>query len=319
MFYFCVILNLGIFLLIGYTIYKFKNKEFRLGIPLKLLKFILPLMSTTFFLPMFFIFMSAFDCTPQNTSLYTDELKCFTTFFYVNNIIAGLSLILFVPICLLTVTIFYEYSLGGEKKVLSKTTSKPEVFFMWEKILVTIIFVSINGGVEIHYVLIMTLMVFSSITTYFNFTYERYNEEILNFMHKFLSLTFLWASFCLMVGKITMKHKFNACLGLFFVIEPLFCLILLSKKKNKKDFLSKIGKEDNISETLYHIQTFLYLMENKKTEREADLILSSYIYIYETICTIKDCPLKRYIKLSESGTEANGCLLQMQIYYLVIL
>ena len=51
-------------------------------------------------------------------------------------------------------------------------------------------------------------------------------------------------------------------------------------------------------------------MENKKTEREADLILSSYIYIYETICTIKDCPLKRYIKLSESGTEANGCLLQ---------
>ena len=234
MFYFCVFLNLAIFSLITYSILKFKNKVYRIGLPLQLLKFILPLMSTTFFLPIFFVFMSAFDCTQINTSLYTDELKCYTTFFYINCAIASISLILFVPICSLVVIIFYEYSLDGEKRVLSKTTSKPDVFFLWLKILVTTIFVSINGGVEVHYILIITLMFFSSISAFLNFAYERYNQNILNFMHKFLSLTFLWGSICLMIGKIAMNNKFNSCLGLFFIMEPIFFLILFYKKKNIK-------------------------------------------------------------------------------------
>ncbi len=310
MFYFCVFLNLAIFSLITYSILKFKNKEYRIGLPLKLLKFILPLMSTTFFLPIFFVFMSAFDCTQINTSLYTDELKCYTTFFYINCAIASISLILFVPICSLVVIIFYEYSLDGEKRVLSKTTSKPDVFFLWLKILVTTIFVSINGGVEVHYILIITLMFFSSISAFLNFAYERYNQNILNFMHKFLSLTFLWGSICLMIGKIAMNNKFNSCLGLFFIMEPIFFLILFYKKKNIKSFLSKIGREETLPEFLLHIQSFLYIIEKKKEERKSELILDSYIYLYENNCLLEDCPLKRYLKLNDNSSESYGCLLQ---------
>ena len=310
MFYFCVFLNLAIFSLITYSILKFKNKVYRIGLPLQLLKFILPLMSTTFFLPIFFVFMSAFDCTERNTSLYTDELKCYTTFFYINCAIASISIILFVPICSLVVIIFYEYSLDGEKKVLSKTTSKPDVFFLWLKILVTTIFVSINGGVEVHYILIITLMFFSSISVFLNFAYERYNQNILNFMHKFLSLTFLWGSICLMIGKMAMNDKFNSCLGLFFIMEPIFFLILFYKKKNLKTFLSKIGREETLPEFLLHIQSFLYIIEKKKEERKSELILDSYIYLYERNCILEDCPLKRYLKLNDTNSESYGCLLQ---------
>jgi len=310
MFYFCVFLNFAIFALITYSIIKFKNKEYRIGLPLKLLKFILPLMSTTFFLPIFFVFMSAFDCTQINTSLYTDELKCYTTFFYINCAIASISLILFVPICSLVVIIFYEYSLDGEKRVLSKTTSKPDVFFLWLKILVTTIFVSINGGVEVHYILIITLMFFSSISVFLNFSYERYNQNILNFMHKFLSLSFLWGSICLMIGKMSMNNKFNSCLGLFFIMEPIFLLILFYKKKNLKSFLSKIGREETLPELLLHIQSFLYIIEKKKEERKSELILDSYIYLYECNCILEDCPLKRYLKLNDTSSESYGCLLQ---------
>ena len=107
MFYFSVVLNLVIFSIISYALYKFINKEFRIGFLLIILKYVLPLMSSFFFLPMFFILLSAFDCTKndlgQKTSLYSDDLKCYTTLFYFNCIISSISLVLFVPISLLTI------------------------------------------------------------------------------------------------------------------------------------------------------------------------------------------------------------------------
>ena len=314
MFYFSVVLNLVIFSIISYALYKFINKEFRIGFLLIILKYVLPLMSSFFFLPMFFILLSAFDCTKndlgQKTSLYSDDLKCYTTLFYFNCIISSISLVLFVPISLLTVTIYYEYSLDGQKKVLSKTTSIPDVFFLISKMFITGIFVGLDGGIEIHYILISTLILFSSLTLYLNFTYERYNEKLLNFIHKYLSLTFFWASICLLIGRFTLNSEFNSCLGLFITIEPILCIILFYRKNHLKDFLYVLGKEESLKQTLNHIQSFLYLLTNKKEERESELILNSYIEIYESSCILKDCPLKRYLALIKNKMEGNGCLLQ---------
>ena len=309
-FYFCASLNIIIFSIIFYSIVKFIRKEYHIRILLIILQQILPLISNTFFQPMFFIFMSTFDCTEEKTSIYSKNLKCYTPIYYINNVISIINLITFVPISLLSVTIFYEYSLGGEKNILSKKNSIPDVFFLCEKILITIIFVTIKKGFEIHYFLVITLVSFSLILVYLNFRYSRYNEELLNFLHKFLSITFFWASTCLLIGKITMNSKFDSCLGLFFVSEPIFFIILFLKRRNIRHFLSKIGKDESLEATIEHIHNYLYLLDKKKEERQAELILISYIQIYESSCIIKDCPLKRYLKLLDSGIEANGCLLQ---------
>ena len=85
MFYFSVILNIFIFSIICYALHKFMNKEFRIGFLLIILKYILPFMSTFFFLPIFFTLLSIFDCTENElgikTSFYSDDLKCNTIFF----------------------------------------------------------------------------------------------------------------------------------------------------------------------------------------------------------------------------------------------
>ena len=107
-----------------------------------------------------------------------------------------------------------------------------------------------------------------------------------------------------------MNIKFNGCLGLFFSVEPMFFLILFYRKKNLKSFLYKIGKKETLKETLIHIKNFLYLFDNKNEYREVKIILNSYIQIYEETCTMKKCPLKKYLKLLKEGIEANGCLLQ---------
>ena len=170
-------------------------------LPLKILQRVLSPLTSTFFLPILFTLLSAFDCTPEKKSHYTKDLQCYTTFYYINIGIIILTLSFYIPISLLSVNIFYEYSLGGDK-ILSKTTSIPDLFFSFSKVMVSFIFIMINGGEETHYFLIISLNCFTFITCVLNFKYPRYNENILNYLHKFLSLTLFWSSFVLLIGKI---------------------------------------------------------------------------------------------------------------------
>ena len=182
-------------------------------------------MTSTFFLPIFFILMSSFDCTREKKNLYTEELNCYTTFYYINIGIAIICILFFVPISCLSTTIFYEYSFGSDK-IISKNSSLPDLIFFFEKITICFIFVMINGGEETHYFLILSLNIFSFIVCILNFKYPRYNENILNYIHKFCSLTIFWSSFVLLIGKIFISSSFNGFLGLFFINELILFLLI---------------------------------------------------------------------------------------------
>ena len=79
-----------------------------------------------------------------------------------------------------------------------------------------------------------------------NFTYPRFNNNILIFINQFFSLSFFWACFVLLIGRFTLNNTFDCCLGIFFVIEPIFCLILIFYKKDlQSEIMKKVGKEKN--------------------------------------------------------------------------
>ena len=310
-FYFSVFINVFIFINLCDVLLKFSKKDYNISLPLIMMKKILPLISAPFFLPLFFLFMSAFDCTKQKTNLYSDDLKCYTTLYYINVALAILSIIFLLPISLLTQTIFYEYSLGGEYKVLSKTTSKPEVFFLWEKILLTTIFVFLDGGEEIHIYLISVLFIFSIFGVYYNFNYPRFNQNILNQIHKFFSLILFWASFVLFLGKILKSTKFNGCLGLFFISVPLLSpLIFFEQKDLGTNILSFINGNSSYSEMLLIIKTFSQLIDKIDNDRESNILLEGYISLFEVNCPLKDCALKRYKKAVSEGFNGKIFLLQ---------
>ena len=273
------------------------KKGNNIKLSLKFLKHILPFITNTFFLPIFFSFINIINNSEK-----------IIKFNMINMILSIICIILFVPISFLTVNIFYNYSLGDEKNSISKNTSIPDVFFLWEKIIITIIFNFCNK--KEHLLLIIVLFIFSFVSMYLNFKYERYNEKTLNFIHKFLSLTFFWSSFCLFIGKITIKTNFNSSLGIFLAIEPIFFMIIFSQRENWKNFLLIIGKEKNIHENIFHIRNYLYIIDRIDIKRQYKLMLQSYIEIFEENCIIKDCPLKRYLKLLKSKINSNINLLQ---------
>ena len=264
-------------------------------------------MTSTFFLPIFFILMSSFDCTREKKNLYTEELNCYTTFYYINIGIAIICILFFVPISCLSTTIFYEYSFGSDK-IISKNSSLPDLIFFFEKITICFIFVMINGGEETHYFLILSLNIFSFIVCILNFKYPRYNENILNYIHKFCSLTIFWSSFVLLIGKIFISSSFNGCLGLFFITEPILFLLIFYEKKNYENILTKIKDQHNLYELLEQIKTFIKIIENKDLNRNYQVILKGYIVLYEEHCFISDCPLKKYLISLQNGNDIKGFL-----------
>ena len=312
-FYFCVVLNLVIFLIIiNVAIHHSRKKYTVINFPLKIVRAIIPLTSKTFFLPIFFVLMSAFDCTKKNTNLYTDELKCGSLIYYINCGIAFVSLLLFISVNLVAVSIFYEYSLGETNNILSKTTSKPDVFFAMTKIFVTVIFVALDGDEDIHYILIITCNLFTFISMCLNFYYPRFNEVILIFMNQFLSFTLWWASFILLIGKLTRNSDFDACMGIFFVTEPIFCfIILLKSNKNIHYSINNVSTlVTSPSELLQEIKTLIYLIDHKDYDRNCYVTLKGYITLFEERCTLKDCPLKKYNNSIKYGNDGKAFLFQ---------
>ena len=275
------------------------------------MKKILPLISAPFFLPLFFLFMSAFDCTPNKTNLYSDELKCYSEIYYINVFLSIISITCLVPISILTQTIFYEYSLEGDNRVLSKTTSKPEVFFLFEKICLTVIFVMLDGNENIHIILICSLIIFSVGGVFQNFYYVRFNANILNQIHKFFSLTLFWASFVLFIGKILKSSRFDGCLGLFFLSVPIFgLLIFFEKNEAKENILTYLDKNLTHSQMLKTIKSISELIDKIENDREAKILLEGYISLFENNCPLKDCALKRYKKSINEGFNGKIYLLQ---------
>ena len=311
-YYFCVFVNLLIFIILIYVALQQSKKKYSiLKVPIKIVRVIIPLTSTTFFLPMFFILMSAFDCTKRKTNLYSDELKCFSLVYYINCGISLISLLLFIPINLIALSIFYEYSLGESNSLLSKTTSKPDVFFAVSKIIVTVIFVALDGDEDIHYVLIITLNIFTFLSMCYNFLYPRFNQVILIFMNQFLSFTLWWASFILLIGKFTRHKKFDGCMGIFFVTEPIFCfIILLNNNQNFHHLINNFRNQNSPDDLLQHIKTLIYLIDNKDIDRTSYVTLKGYIVLYEENCTLKDCPLKKYNNSIKFGNDGKAFLYQ---------
>ena len=296
-------------MIIIYILYKFMKKDYNVILPLKILQRILSPLASTFFLPMLFILLSALDCTPEKKNHYTDDLQCYNTFYYINAGIAIISLIFYIPFSLLSNLIFYEYSLGGDK-ILSKTTAIPDLFFTLTKVIISFIFVIINGGEETHYFLILILTFFSFIVCVLNFKYPRYNENTLNYIHKFLSLTVFWSSFVLLIGKIFRSSSFNGCLGLFFATEPIMFLLILYERKTIQEDLYKEKNSFDVMDSLQYIKSYINVVENKDTNRNSELILKGYISLFEERCFISECPLKKYLTSLKNGNDIKGFLYQ---------
>ncbi len=312
LFYFCVFINLLIFIFYLYLIIQYLRKRFfNINLPIKIIKIIIPLASTTFLLSMFFIFLSAFDYSKNGKSLYSDDLNNKSVIYYINCFISVISILLFIPINFLSITIYYEYDFESSHNICSKTTSKPEVYLCFTKILLTVIFTYFDANEESHIFLIISCNIFSFILMYLNFKYSRYNNVFLIFMHQFLSLSLWWASFILLIGKITKNYLFDGCLGIFLITEPIFCIIILIKNLKTANNITNILKK-NYSEFhfLNNIKKLIYLIENKDSDRNCLITLKGYICLYEESCIYKHCALKKYLKVIKKGGNGKIFLYQ---------
>jgi hypothetical protein len=100
-------------------------------------------------------------------------------------------------------------------------------------------------------------------------------------------------------------------LALFILGIPVVVIYILTLKDQKlRILMTNINKFQKGDMYLMHVRYFLELIDKKDTDRNARVFLKGYIITYEESCTLKDCPLKKYIYSLEKGMETNVFLLQ---------
>ena len=280
---------------------------------LKIIYFILYICTGIFFLPIFFIFFVIFDCSDKKNN-FIDDIECEGFFFGVNTILTIVFEILFFLISYVTQTVFFDIP-GGPSTYINvsvKNTSKPEVYFLFIKMLSIVIFVICNTNNNSQWVLIVLILSTSFINLYMNKTYDRFTNVNIRIIHKFFSLFYTSISIVIFLGKILdcLNIDFDGCYIILLISIPITAFITLLKEKINISILYLKEDKFNYTETINFIHNFLNLIDLRKNNRKAFIILKGYIVNYENTCNVKHCALKKYLHSLENGVDSTILLYQ---------
>ena len=280
---------------------------------LKIIYFILHICTGIFFLPIFFIFFVIFDCSDKKNN-FIDDIKCEGFFFVVNSIFTIVFEILFFSISYVTQTVFFDIP-GGPSTYINisvKSTSKPEVYFLFIKMLSIVIFVMCNNNNNSQWVLIVLILSTSFINLYMNSTYNRFKNKNIQLIHKFFSLFYTIINIIIFFGKIldVLKIDFNGCYIIIFLSIPITALIVIFYQNININILNINEEKINCTEMIKFINDFINLIDSRKNNRKYFIILRGYILNYEQKCNLKQCALKKYLHSLENGIDSTVLLYQ---------
>ena len=285
--------------------------------PVKYLQYTLPIISFGFYGQIFLLFTTAFYCknTESPTSPY---LKCRDTWFNKYKPFAFLAVLIHFLISYLTNTLYYQPTfIKCKTDLLQKTNSFPDVFFLFVKIIIILIFILDKGTEDEHWTIIGFLIIITGINSYCTLFYQnRKNIILLNLNNIFCLILFL-GFLILLIGKIFKYWDFN---GSIFLLASLVTIILLIfifyKSYNPNFFQIEFKAIRDPDEYLQYVLKFCDFVRNKNNSRENLIIMRGLISSMEDNCIDAECPLKKYLINLEKGIDSEYYLLQfVEILY----
>ncbi len=100
----------------------------------------------------------------------------------------------------------------------------------------------------------------------------------------------------LITHQILQSTNFNGCLELYFIGIPIIVAIIFTQKDDKLSILlTNINKFVKGEQVHLQIRYFMEIVDGKDHNRYSKILLKGYIFLYEDLCTIPECALKKYI------------------------
>jgi hypothetical protein len=217
--------------------------------------------------------------------------------------------IFLVLISLLTKMAYYETKLSSQNQT-AKLTSSPEVFLLLSKFILILIY-GIARSVSSQWLLIIITFVLAYfIFDTFNQTRPFFNHTIMK-THLVCWGLFFWNTIVILIGKCLESTNFDGSLALFFIGLPVVIVVVHSNYDNRIAVLmADIKKLPSGQFAIKQIHYLLEIIDKREFDREAKVMLKSYIYNYEETCFNRDCALKKYLYSVEHNLETISSLTQ---------
>ena len=309
-FYLCVILVLITLADIIYIAFAFANNKLSMMWPLQFLRGIITFLVRVFFLPIFAMFLSIFDC--QNSqNKFVPEINCWKGAFYIHASFSIVLSILFILMTFLVQCTYFETKYGTHNPI-AKSTSQPDCFFLLTKIILVLVFTFLKKTGDNQWIIIAFLIFLSGYMVYTYYEHIPYYNHITMKMYNCLTLIFFWSNIVLCLCKVFEYSNFDGGLGLHFLGLPVIILIIFTGKDQiLAGLVINLIKMSKGEKALVQIQYFLSLIDKKDSCRNSKILLKGYIEQFEESCALKDCALKKYTNsLKNNNIDAIVFLLQ---------
>ena len=268
-----------------------------------------------FFIPMFDIFMSIFNCDKGNNK-YAPDLSCSEVMYYIYIGVSIVFMSLLLLYCTFGYLLFFDY-VYNKNNIFSKQTSTPD--FLLYIIKIILVFLKELWNDEL--IFIVLYLVFTLLLTWEYWKESIYYNEKMAKINLCFSFIIGWNAICLFLSKL-LEDYFNKGFYLFLIGIPFLVATVLTFDYSSFHFLQRNFKLTDPKEGYIYISKLVDLSQAVlNNDRKARIILQSYIYTYELHCTEKNCPLKKYNDSINQGNFKTHAyvLLHLNSRYLTLL
>ena len=274
--------------------------------PMRLLRSVVTFIVTVLFNPMVEFLLAILECSDKDENgnylgyyqnYNVDDMHCWTDAnFTVMVVLSIVVTIVFIVICTIVQTIFYETKTSEDSKG-AKTNSKADLVSLAVKIALIIIFSFLVWERSLHWIVVPSTLFCGFIQFWIYWIERPFYEERSNTAFLVHTGVVLWSFVVLFFIKVLENSAFDGGIYLFFVGIPIVWVIVITQKDDRfKLLLTNVNKFQSGESVFKQIRYFIELVEAKYKDRRSNILLKGYIALHEEYCTIMDCPLKKYLK-----------------------
>ena len=311
-FYIYFVFLLFILILFFIMCFRLKKGKYNILWPINILKYILPLISSTFFGQIFILLISAFKCR-EGRLYYNSKASCtIGPWFYIIVPISSIAMVFQILLSYLTISMYYRADFIEEgNNLLKKRSSIPDIIFLINKIIIIIIF-GFDKEVEgEHWIIIIVVCFITGLNAYATLFFQNYENKIIKKFHHFYSLFLFWGFLSLLIGKVFKSWHFNGAFYLFFLGLILIIIYCLFYTKTYLEFLHLNFEEINSSQNcINYIKGYMRVINEKEISRDSSMIITTFIEKMEEGCVNENCFLKKYLLSLYKGFDSKFLLLQ---------
>ena len=315
-FYILMAVVLGVVVDVGYVAYIISSKNKSGAVwPMRLLRSVVSYIVTVLFNPMVEYFLAILECSDfdeegnpldyyQNYNV--DDMHCWTNVHFTIMCVEGVLItVIFVLICTVVMTIFYEQKTSMDKEG-AKTSSYADLTSLFVKLVLILIYSFLVWTKSYHWVVVPATTLTCFLQFYVYWTERPFYEERTNIAFFIHTGIVFYSTVVLLLLKILENAAFDGGIFILFIGGVMVTYIIITQKDQRFNLLlMNINKFSEGGSVFKQLRYFLELVDKSHKDRRSNILLKGYIYVHEESCTNSECPLKRYLQEIQKTKKNN--------------